>query len=54
MSTMQTSIKGFVMVTLSKYGNQKTTVYALSIKDAGRILKQQTGLDWYFKGYADN
>ncbi len=54
MSTMQTSIKGYKMVTLFKDGNQKTIVYALSIKDAQRILKQDTGLDWYFKGYADN
>ena len=54
MSTMQTSIKGYVMVTLSKDGNQKTIVQALSIKEAKRILKQQTSLDWYFKGYEDN
>ena len=54
MSTMQYAIKGYVMVTLSKDGNQKTIVYALSIAEAQRILKQETGLDWYFKGYADN
>ena len=48
------SVKGYVMVTLSKDGNQKTIVYALSISDARSILKQQTGLDWYFKGYAEN
>ena len=54
MSTMQTSIKGYVMVTTAKDGNQKTIVYALSIADARRILKQETSLDWYFKGYAEN
>ena len=54
MSTMQTSIKGYVMATLSTDGNKKTIVYALSIKDAQRILKQQTSLDWYFKGYEEN
>ena len=54
MSTMQTSIKGYIMVTLSKDGNQKTIVYALSIAEARRILKQQTSLDWYFKGYIEN
>ena len=54
MSTMQTSIKGYVMVTTSKDGNQKTIVQALSIADAKRILKQQTSLDWYFKGYTGN
>ena len=54
MGTMQTSIKGYKMVTLSKDGNQKIIVYALSIADATRILKQKTGLDWYFKGYVEN
>ena len=54
MGTMQTSIKGYIMVTLSKDGNQKTTVQALSIADAKCILKQHTGLDWYFKGYENN
>lgn len=54
MSTMQYSIKGYKMVTLSKDGNQKTIVFALSIADAQRILKQQTSLDWYFKGYTEN
>jgi len=54
MSTMQYSVKGYVMVTTSKDGNQKTTVHALSIADAKRILKQQTSLDWYFKGYTEN
>ena len=54
MSTMQFSVKGYVMVTLSKDGNQKTIVQALSIADAQRILKQETSLDWYFKGYAEN
>ncbi len=54
MGTTQYSVKGYVMVTLSKDGNQKTTVYALSIADAQRILKQETGLDWYFKGYTEN
>ena len=54
MSTMQTSIKGYIMVTTSKDGNQKTTVHALSIAEAKRILKQETSLDWYFKGYAEN
>ena len=53
MSTMQYSVKGYVMVTLSQDGNQKTIVHALSIADARSILKQQTGLDWYFKGYAE-
>ena len=48
MSTMQTSIKGYVMVTASKDGNQKTIVQALSIAEAKRILKELTGLDWYF------
>ena len=51
MGTMQLSVKGYVMATLSKYGNQKTVVHALSIKDAQRTLKKETGLDWYFKGY---
>ena len=54
MNTMQTSIKGYVMVTTSKDGNQKTIVHALSIAEARRILKQETGLDWYFKGYEEN
>ena len=54
MSTTQTSNKGYVMVTLSKDGNQKTIVYALSIADARRILKQETSMDWYFKGYTEN
>ena len=54
MRTMQPSIKGYLMVTTSKDGNQKTIVHALSIKDAQRILKQQTSLDWYFKGYTEN
>ena len=54
MGTMQYSIKGYVMVTLSKDGNQKAIVQALSIAEAKRILKQETGLDWYFKGYTDN
>ncbi len=54
MSTMKYSVKGYIMVTLSKDGNQKTVVYALSIQDAQRILKQETGLDWYFKGYEEN
>lgn len=54
MSTMQTSIKGYIMVTTSKDGNQKTIVQALSIAEAKRILKQQTSLDWYFKGYTGN
>ena len=54
MGTMQTSIKGYKMVTLSKDGNKKIIVHALSIADATRILKQETGLDWYFKGYAEN
>ena len=54
MSTMQFSVKGYVMVTTSKDGNQKTIIYALSIAEARRILKQETGLDWYFKGYAEN
>ena len=53
MSTMQPSIKGYVMVNLSKDGNQKTVVYALSIAEGRRILKQQTGLEWYFKGYTE-
>lgn len=48
------SVKSYIMVTLAKDGNQKTIVQALSIADAGRILKQQTGLDWYFKGYAED
>ncbi len=48
------SVKGYVMVTASKDGNQKTIVQALSIAEARRILKQQTSLDWYFKGYAEN
>ncbi len=51
---MSYSVKGYVMVTLSKDGNQKTVVQALSIADAKRILKQETGLDWYFKGYTEN
>ena len=54
MGTMQYSIKGYIMVTLSEDGNQRTIVYALSIADARRILKQDTGLDWYFKGYTNN
>ena len=54
MSTMQTSIKGYVMATASKDGNQKTIVHALSIAEAKRTLKQQTSLDWYFKGYTEN
>ena len=54
MSTMQTSVKGYVMVTTSKDGNQKTIVWALSIAEARLILKQQTSLDWYFKGYSEN
>ena len=54
MRTMQTSVKGYVMVTTSKDGNQKTIVHALSIQEAKRILKQQTSLDWYFKGYTVN
>ncbi len=54
MSTMQTSVKGYVMVTLSTDGNQKAIVYALSVADAKCILKQETGLDWYFKGYEEN
>ncbi len=54
MSTTQYSVKGYVMVTLSKDGNKKTVVYALSIQDARRILKQETSLDWYFKGYEEN
>ena len=54
MRTMQTSVKGYVMVTTSKDGNQKTIVQALSIQDAKRILKQETSLDWYFKGYEEN
>ena len=54
MRTMQTSIKGYIMVTTSKDGNQKTIVQALSIAEAKRILKQQTSLDWYFKGYTEN
>ena len=54
MRKMQTSIKGYVMVTLSQDGNQKTIVHALSIQDAKRTLKQETNLDWYFKGYAEN
>ena len=51
---MQTSIKGYVMVTLAKDGNQKTIVHALSIQEAKGILKQQTSLEWYFKGYEEN
>ena len=51
---MLPSIKGYIMVTLSKDNNQKTIVQALSVKEAKRILKQQTGLDWYFKGYTGN
>ena len=51
MSTMQTSVQGYIMVTTSKDGSQKTVVYALSIAEAQRILYQETGLDWYFKGY---
>ena len=54
MSTMQFSVKGYIMVTTSQDGNQKTIVQALSIQDAKRTLKQQTGLDWYFKGYEEN
>ena len=54
MGTMQTSIKGYIMVTLAKDNNQRTIVQALSIAEAKRILKQETGLDWYFKGYAEN
>ena len=54
MRTMQTSVKGYIMVTASKDGNQKTIVQALSIAEAKRILKQQTSLDWYFKGYTGN
>lgn len=54
MSTMQTSVKGYIMVTLSQDGNQKTIVHALSIAEARSILKQQTSLDWYFKGYTEN
>ena len=54
MSTMQTSVKGYIMVTASKNGNQKTIVQALSIAEAKRILKQQTSLDWYFKGHTGN
>ncbi len=54
MSTMKYSVKGYVMVTLSKDGNQKTILQALSIADARRILKEETGLDWYFKGYEEN
>ena len=54
MGTMQTSIKGYIMVTTSKDGNQKTIVQALSIADARCILKQKTGIDWYFKGYENN
>ena len=54
MRTMQTSVKGYVMVTTSKDGIQKTIVHALSIAEAKSILKQETGLDWYFKGYTDN
>ena len=47
------SVKGYVMVTTSEYGNQKAIIQALSIAEAKRILKQQTNLDWYFKGYAE-
>ncbi len=54
MGTTQYSVKGYIMVTLSKDGNQKTIVQALSIAEAKRILKQQTSLDWYFKGYEEN
>ena len=54
MSTMTYSVKGYAMVTASKDGNQKTIIYALSIAEAQRILKQQTGMDWYFKGYTEN
>ena len=54
MSTMQTSVKGYIMVTTAKDGNQKTIVHALSIAEAKRILKQQTSLDWYFKGHTGN
>lgn len=54
MSTMLPSIKGYIMVTLTKDDNQKTIVQALSIKEAKRILKQETSLDWYFKGYTRN
>ena len=54
MSTMQTSVKGYVMVTTAKDGNQKTIIQALSIAEAKRIIKQQTSLDWYFKGYTEN
>ena len=54
MSTIQTSVKGYIMVTLSKDNNQQTIVQALSIQEAKRILKQQTSLDWYFKGYTGN
>ena len=51
MSTMQSAFKGYIMVTLSKNNKKKAVVYALSIKDAQRTLKKETGLDWYFKGY---
>ena len=59
MSTMQYSVKGYsvkgyIMVTLSKDGNQRTILQALSIAEARSILKQQTSLDWYFKGYTEN
>ena len=54
MSTMQTSVKGYIMVTTSKDGNQKTIVQALSIADAKSILKQKTDIEWHFKGYENN
>lgn len=54
MNANKYSVKSYVMVTTSEYGNQKAIIQALSIADAKHILKQQTGYNWYFKGYAEN
>lgn len=45
------SIQGYILRSMDR--SITITVYALSIKEAQKIGKEKTGVDMYFRGYAD-
>ena len=45
------SIQGYIMRSLDR--QTVITVQAINVKDAKKIAKDKTGVDMYFKGYAE-
>ena len=48
---MNTSIKGFILVSSAKHGRTTITVHALTIAEAKQIAFDEHGIEYYFKGY---